>query len=495
MPSYRDFASTTAGGSVVPAGRVAGDLLVALVIGSNVAPSLPAVAGYTAVQVYSAGGTGAYLRVYTRVATGTSADEFAFTSSGYDSCAVLAYADAVIDVSGGSAATSTSAVAPAVTTTRMNDIVLRAFGSQFSGEPMTTPPGTTSRAAANANVSYRVADETVAAVGSTGTRAVAVSSGSWVAVTIALRTTNVAPNAPLLVSPVGAVTLDSTSGQRLDWTFSDPDGGDTQSKYDLRYRVVGAASWTDLTGTTSVTHRDVAAGFFADGDYEWQVRTYDAQGLVGPYSASSFFTVATPPPGPSITDPINGATIAAETYTVVWSSPDQDAYQLRVVADDGAGSPDETTVRYDTGTVVSSVARSASVPFPTNGVTEHIQLRVQDGGLWSSPYTTVWVDVSYTPPATPTLAVTAGETSISVAVTHPAPSGGEPTVESQDIYRTELDSTGEPVEATRIRHRDGVDLAPGATFTDHRVAAGTGYAYEAVAFGDNGTSSTSARTG
>ena len=42
---------------------------------------------------------------------------------------------------------------------------------------------------------------------------------------------------------------------------------------------------------------------------------------------------AASPAGPSITDPVNGQTISASSYGVVWASADQDAYELRTVAD------------------------------------------------------------------------------------------------------------------------------------------------------------------
>lgn len=105
---------------------------------------------------------------------------------------------------------------------------------------------------------------------------------------------NVAPNAPALDNPVGGATIDRTVTNRFSWTFSDPDSGDSQSKYQLQARVQGTTTWTyDVTVTTSATYRDIAGGTFAAGEWEWRVRTWDAAGEVGPYSAATPFVAAT----------------------------------------------------------------------------------------------------------------------------------------------------------------------------------------------------------
>jgi hypothetical protein len=227
---------------------------------------------------------------------------------------------------------------------------------------------------------------------------------------------NQAPNAPTGLSPDG-VTIDRTVTQRFSWTFSDPDPDDSESKHDLRYRASGTATWTVVSGTTPNQFHDFPGGTFAAGDYEWQVRTYDAQGAVGPYSASAFFTAADPPAGPTITDPVNGGTIASETYPVQWSTPEQASYQARRVEDDGAGNPDPTTVYAATGEVPSATARAHTLTFETNNRDEHVQVRIKANGLWST-WSSVRVTVSYTPPAAPTVNVTADspEGAIGVAV-------------------------------------------------------------------------------
>jgi hypothetical protein len=281
------------------------------------------------------------------------------------------------------------------------------------------------------------------------------------------------PNAPSLISPAGAVVLDRGIIQRFSWTFSDPDAGDTQSQFDLQYRVVGAGSWTPVTGTTPNTFYDMPAGTLAAGDYEWQCRTYDALGFVGPYSASSFFTAATQPSAPTITAPTSGGTVGTVTATFSWSNATETDYQVRKVAD-LAGSPDTSTIYYDSGDVVDSVTRSVSLSFPVNNRYEHLQVRIKNSGLWSV-WSSIRVLVSYTAPATPTLAVTtqAAPGTVTLTVTNPTPTGGQPTVAYWDIYRR-IGATG-----TAIRIAKTIT----APWIDYTVANNVDYRYFVRAVG------------
>lgn len=243
---------------------------------------------------------------------------------------------------------------------------------------------------------------------------------------------NATPNAPATTGPADGAALDLTITQRFTWTHSDPDAGDYQTAYDFRYRPVGAVTWTSVYAATAASWRDVPAGTFAEGDYEWQVRTYDHQGTPGPFCTSRFFSAGYAPGSPTITAPTSGGTIAGPT-TISWSAAKQDAYQLRRVADN-AGSADTATVYYDSGEVVSTAARSRSVTFETNNRYEHIQVRTKLNGLWSS-WASIRVNVSYTPPAAPTVSLMAlnNEGALWVSISNPTPSGGEPSVEYNSV--------------------------------------------------------------
>jgi hypothetical protein len=472
----------------VPTGTVNGQMMLAFVRGNlSVNQPVPP-SGWATVR--QGGSAESDISVYNRVA---SSEPASYTFSECRAVTIVTYSDVLDIAENGQAPDPTSGatlVFPSLSTTAAHGMYVGyGFGGTSALSPLWTPQASmTERYEAAQSVgSDTVFDEYVGS-GATGTRDVAYGGSTsdvfngWA---VLLSEVNTAPNAPLLVSPVGGVTIDRGVLQRFDWDFSDPDGGDSQSKYDLQYRAVGATTWTALTGTTPNTFHDFAAGTFAAGDYEWQVRTYDAAGLVGPYSASGFFTAATPPAGPTITDPVNGQTVGQTPYTVVWSYPTQEAYQLRTVADN-AGVADPTIVYTDTGIVESTTVRSRSVGFPVNNRNEHVQVRVRDAGLWS-PYTSVRVLVSYTPPAVPTAVVLASNSAgaISVSITNPTPAAGEPSVAYNDVLRRQTAVGGDGI-------RIAANKAANGTHIDFTPASGVDYEYAVRAVADNGTASTSA---
>ncbi|MCU1677270.1 MAG: hypothetical protein JWM93_2028 [Frankiales bacterium] len=300
--------------------------------------------------------------------------------------------------------------------------------------------------------------------------------------------TPVTPNSPTLVTPSTGETLNAGTAQRFSWSPSFPITGDTQSGFDLRYRPIGAPSWAVIHGDTPNALADVTAGTFAaSGDYEWQVRTYESLGAVGPYSASGFFSTAPPPPGPVITAPVNNSTVGLSTGAVTWSTAGQMSFQVRKVADSG-GTAVESTVYVDSGELVSTSDRSYALTFPVNNRPEHIQVRVKSGGLWS-PWSSVRVDVAYTAPAAPTVTVTPDNGSdgqftpvrpptISVAQSHPTPIGTQPAVTAVDVLRS---TAGGPLELIAAA------VPPSATFIDYTPASGVDYTYVVRAYGANGT--------
>lgn len=240
------------------------------------------------------------------------------------------------------------------------------------------------------------------------------------------------PTAPTPRTLTGGVTVSTESTNRASWTFNDPNAGDSQSKFNFYYRPTGTTTWTTVTKATPNPWYDIPAGTLDPVEYEWQVEVYDAAGEISPRTTSAVFTADDPPDGPPITYPINGQTVE-QLETVVWSSPAQDAYQIRRVADDG-GDPNTSTVYWDSGEVAEPLARSRSVSFPVNDRFEHVQARVKKDGLWSA-WVDVQVDVSYTPPPTPTFTVypDSATGSLLVQITNPAPGSGDPAAAYNDV--------------------------------------------------------------
>lgn len=503
--TYRSVASANGVASVTvakPAGVVETDLLVAFVSLTVPEPSPPS--GWTLVASTSTNYSSrqSWCYVYRKLAGSAEPADYTWTGTAHASqgmtVAVLAFAgnSLLVNVSAADASPpdtiATTVPAPSITPTRAPAILLTYHLSNDGLVTFTPPTGMTERVddlhnlgGGGQNQSAAVYTQDLASTAATGAKSATPSASvaGWVSFAVGVAEGNVAPNAPTLTAPTGGVSIDRGATNRFSWVFSDPDSPDSQSAYDLRYRVVGAPAWTTVSGTTAA-FRDFPGGTFTANNFEWQVRTTDALGLVGPWSASAFFTAADTPAGPSITDPVNGQTIPSSSYTVAWSTASQDSYQLRRVAD-SAGAADTATVYFDSGEVVGPLTRSRLVTFETNGRWEHVQVRTRVSGLWSA-WASVRVNVSYTAPATPTIAVVADSPkgAISVQATHPTPAGGQPTVTSIDVYRREA-ATGDGIR---------VAAAWGATqvFEDWAVASGVSYAYRVKANGANNVSSFSA---
>lgn len=398
-------------------------------------------------------------------------------------------------ISGRSPDMASSDQSPAVTTSNPNETVFVATATPWDASSVahSTPSGTTSRAyhvggtGGSGYHAIRIADFEQVSAGSTGSKDWGTEYSYQSSITVALvPRSSQTPNSPSLASPVAGAVVSTDETTRFEWGFSDPDPSDSQSAFDLRHRPIGG-SWTTVSGGAD-EFLDVAAGTFADGTtYEWQVRTTDSFGQTGPYSSSETFEAVAPPAAPSITDP--AGSVNSDPYTVKWSTAEtQAAYQVRTVADN-AGSPDTGTIYYDSGSVSSS-SKSHSTSFDTNGRTEHVQVRIKGSeGLWSD-WASQEVSVAYTRPATPSLSITADspvEGAMRILQSHPAPSGGQPTVTSTDLYRREAAEGGAGI---RIR----ANLSPSAVIDLYTSRSGVAYEFQLVAQGDNGTTEVSAWT-
>lgn len=317
------------------------------------------------------------------------------------------------------------------------------------------------------------------------------SASPYDVVAIQAASFNTAPFAPTLTAPIGGATVDRTAQIDLQGTFSDPDAGDQLSEVTIRYRQVGAGSWTEVTQAASGTAFSVpiTAGTLTAGDHEWQAKTKDAAGVEGPFSASAFFTAASPPVAPVITAP--AGTITNDPSLTEWTAPNQDALQVQTRSAAAGGG----TLYHDSGTVVSGT-RAYSTPRPVNNRTEYTRVRVRFGGLWS-PYAERSDLVAYTPPETPTVVATATpEGWFDIAFTNPA---GATTTESNELRRQQSDDGGttwtDEAGTVDAYNTVAVGIAPAATYTDARkVAHRRLYRWQPVAVGDNGTRAVGAWT-
>lgn len=398
-------------------------------------------------------------------------------------CTTVAYRDAAdypnnvaMNASGAAVANWTSPTYSAVVPSR----VVSMWGTgDRGGVSGLSADGSSTNRSANLTTNYPFVLDRLSGPGTTSGTTLTRVSGSSAnnffagAITIGLRPANSAPYAPTLVTPASGQTIAVGATNRFYWTFNDPDfdlaRAEGQSKYEIRYRVVGAPSWTTLTPspTTNQYHDFAGATFTTATNYEWQVRCYDLAVEVGPWSSSGFFTGGTAPATPTIDSPtLNEEMDAMET--LAWTGGTKTAYQYRKVADNG-GSPDTSIVYFNSGTVPDPAATTAPLTFPVNNRFEHVQLREFDGTLWSD-WASVRVEASYTPPPAPvvTLSTDASTANLVINWETPAPVGDQPT---PTYVQIEIDDGGDFVREVKR----GMDNLPLEGSVTHNLRSGRDY--------------------
>ncbi|MED5052703.1 DNRLRE domain-containing protein [Anoxybacillus rupiensis] len=285
---------------------------------------------------------------------------------------------------------------------------------------------------------------------------------------------NQAPTVPTNLSPSGGVAKDRGSVIRLSWQHNDANN-DPQAKFDLQWRLQGAQTWNTVTQVTTNQYWDAPANTFPKGTIEWQVRTYDQAGLSSPYSDTQVFFAGDKPTSPTITDPVNGATVPVANPVVQWSSVGQTAYHVKLLE-----SNDNLLWELQ----ANSTNKAQTIQYNlANSTAYKIQVAIKnDDGIWSD-FVTVNIHVSYTPPAVSVVTTAKGEATITISIDNPTPQGTQPNVSYNEVYRRKQ---GESTW-TRIAKNIPAD----ASFVDYTPASGQVYQYLVRAWGDNGTYSDS----
>jgi hypothetical protein len=293
--------------------------------------------------------------------------------------------------------------------------------------------------------------------------------------------TDLAPNAPIL-NQVNA--FDATLPQTLSWQFTDPNGsGDYQSAYQLQiYDTSNLSSPVLDTGKVGSpsTQYVLAANTLQNGKtYQWRVMVWDSGNMASPWSSYSTFRTSKTPTA-TVTSPAPNATVIYPSYTFTgqYSQPNgvvQQSYQFKLW--DAAGQ----TVVQDTGTILGT-ANQKTFNNLANGASYQIEFIVtsQDGLTASSGK--IPFSVSYTPAATPTSVTATNDpvnARVAVSWTNPTPTGNQPNVVSNNIYRKKVGDTTWRLVAT------GVMSSP---YYDYTAPLGT-FIYGVEAVGDTGATS------
>jgi len=285
------------------------------------------------------------------------------------------------------------------------------------------------------------------------------------------------PNAPILAAHAN---FDATVAQTLAWTVSDPDPGDTQSAYQLQILDVVAGVNKVDTGKTASTTPDygLAANTLDNGkQYQWRVLTYDSQSQVGPYSAyATFYTAAAP--SVILTTPASGATDASSSLTVQTSYSDpvgnpQQSFQAQLLA------ADNSTILDDSGTLNGTGNQYTIQTTLANNTSYNARARATNSQGITSAWAGNAFSTSFTPPAPATTTATVNTGYIAINIDNPTPTGSQPAVAYNDVYRRNSGATTWQRIATQV--------PVNATYADYAAASGQAYDYKVTAIGNNNT--------
>lgn len=281
---------------------------------------------------------------------------------------------------------------------------------------------------------------------------------------------NQAPTVPMNLSPSGGAPKDRASVIRLSWQHNDANN-DPQAKFDLQWRLQGAQTWNTVTQVTTNQYWDAPANTFPRGTIEWQVRTYDQAGLSSPYSNIQTFFAGDKPANPIITDPASGAIVPVANPVVQWSSVGQTGYHVKLL---------DINNNLLWEVQENSTNKAQTVLYNLQNNTDYkIQVAIKNAdNLWSD-FVTSNIHVSYTPPAVPIVSTTKGEGIITITIDNPTPTGTQPNVSYNEVYRRKQ---GESTW-TRI----ATNIPADASFVDYTPASGQVYEYFVRAWGTNGT--------
>lgn len=279
---------------------------------------------------------------------------------------------------------------------------------------------------------------------------------------------NVAPQAPNGLFPSGT-TIDRTQVSQFTWNHNDTDD---QSRFELRYRKRGASTWETVKQTTPNQYYFFYNGFFAAGAYEWQIRTYDQQGLESPWSNTTAFEAAEPSAKPIILRPADNSIVSESRPLITWSAAEQVLYEISVTDQDGYEL-------YDYERYSPNRAETLGLTLE-NGQSYKIRLRTMDSNGLLTAWAESNITVQFTPPPQPVVYINNNleRGSFELSIDNPAPGEDEPTTLYNNIYRKEGENDWILVKK---------QLETNGTFIDYSPRSETEYQYKAEAVAANGT--------
>lgn len=167
--------------------------------------------------------------------------------------------------------------------------------------------------------------------------------------------TNRPPYAPTLDTPAENTQVDVGTDIDFSWIYGDPDQGETQGAWHLRYRTAAtptqsAGPWIDRSAVSATEAVTLPADLFrGNTNYEWSVRTRDPEGSWGPWAAAHSFFVQADATPPQLLSPINDVAVetgSAQTFGWLFRDSNSDVSQTNADLRYRVFGSDEWTVLY-----------------------------------------------------------------------------------------------------------------------------------------------------
>lgn len=236
---------------------------------------------------------------------------------------------------------------------------------------------------------------------------------------------------------------DVNAALTLDWTFFDPDPGQTQGSYALsrqigagtvQYWNAGTSSWgasevQNASGTSALT---LASGWAAGTDlpYTFKVKVWDNTGTSAAGYSNPLILIPSVKVNPTITSP--SGTISTDLVPVSWTVSEQSQFRVRITTPGGAE-------QFNSGWITDSSTTSYTPTYRmVNGATNWIaEVTTRNAEGLTSNAATATFSVSYAAPPAPISTFVPSTTGgyIAVSSSNLAPVGSQPAITSADLYR------------------------------------------------------------
>lgn len=272
-----------------------------------------------------------------------------------------------------------------------------------------------------------------------------------------------------------------------------PFGDDYQTDVEERYRVVGGPTWSTIA--TGGSQDYIVYPALTAANYERQVRVRNsATNTWSAWSESGYFTVATPPPTPTISSPAADATVSTSTPGVTWTGAvGQTTYQLSVTTSNASAT---SNVEWGSGFVTSTISNGVATLLNGDNVLRYLWVRYrQSNGLWSAWSASRRITSSWQVPQTPVVSNVAPSDPNGIGMNHVLsgsiynpPASGRPTVARLDVFvrRVGDPSAGTLLVAPMLTVSGSTSSGGIAAVSWHGAVSGVTYQIRAAAVAADG---------